>query len=155
MNHHPMHHPERKNYDLSSLKLCLTTSFSVQLTEDIVKHWTAGTGGCMLAEAAYGLTETYTFDTFMPLDRPKSAAGCQGIPIPGQQIKIVSWQDRSRQVPVGEMGEIAPNNPGVLKGYWNRPEETKNSLVDGWVCTGDMGRFDEDGYLYFPGAKRK
>jgi long-chain acyl-CoA synthetase len=155
MNLAIMSHPERKKYDLSSLKLCLTTSFGVQLTEEIVRRWTADTGGCMLAEAAYGLTETHTFDTFMPLDRPKYAAGCQGIPIPGQQIKIVSWEERSREVAVGEMGEIALKNPAVLKGYWHRPEETKNSLVDGWVYTGDMGKFDADGYLYFLGRKKE
>ncbi|KJS32756.1 MAG: AMP-dependent synthetase [Desulfatitalea sp. BRH_c12] len=155
MNIAIMGHPDRLKYDLSSLKLCLTTSFGVQLTEDIVKKWQEDTGGCMLAEAAYGLTETHTFDTFMPLDRPKYSAGCQGIPIPGQQIKIVSWEDRSREVPAGEMGEIVLNNPAVLKGYWNKPEETANSLVDGWVYTGDMGKFDSDGYLYFLGRKKE
>ncbi len=155
MNMAMMGHPERKQYNLSSLKLCLTTSFGIQLTEEIVARWTADTGGCMLAEAAYGLTETHTFDTFMPLHMPKYAAGCQGIPIPGQQIKIVSWDDRTREVPVGEMGEIALNNPGVLKSYWHRPEETRDTLVDGWVYTGDMGKFDEDGFLYFLGRKKE
>lgn len=155
MNIAMMTHPDRKKYDLSSLKLCLTTSFGIQLTEDIVQRWMAATGGCRLAEAAYGLTETHTFDTFMPLSRPKYAAGCQGIPIPDQQIKIVSWEDRGQEVPVGEMGEIAIRNPAVMKGYWNKPEETRSALVDGWVFTGDMGRFDEDGYLYFLGRKKE
>jgi long-chain acyl-CoA synthetase len=155
MNLGIMAHPERKQYDLSSLKLCLTTSFGVQLTDAIVRQWTADTGGCLLAEAAYGLTETHTFDTFMPLNRPKYAAGCQGIPIPSQQIKIVSWEARAREMPVGEMGEIALKNPAVLKGYWNRPQETAKDLADGWVYTGDMGRFDEEGYLYFLGRKKE
>ncbi len=91
----------------------------------------------------------------MPLNRPKYAAGCQGIPIPSQQIKIVSWEERSREMPVGEMGEIALKNPAVLKGYWNRPKETAKDLADGWVYTGDMGRFDEEGYLYFLGRKKE
>jgi long-chain acyl-CoA synthetase len=155
MNIAIMAHPERRKYDLSSLKLCLTTSFGVQLTEAIAQQWTADIGGCRLAEAAYGLTETHTFDTFMPLDRPKYAAGCQGIPIAEQQIKIVSWEDRSREVPVGEMGEIAIRNPAVMKGYWNKPQETHDELVDGWVYTGDMGRFDPEGYLYFLGRKKE
>jgi long-chain acyl-CoA synthetase len=155
MNLGIMAHPDRKQYDLSSLKLCLTTSFGVQLTDAIVQQWTVATGGCLLAEAAYGLTETHTFDTFMPLNRPKYAAGCQGIPIPSQQIKIVSWEERSRKMPVGEMGEIALKNPAVLRGYWNRPQETAKDLADGWVYTGDMGRFDEDGYLYFLGRKKE
>ncbi|WP_054033953.1 AMP-binding protein [Desulfatitalea tepidiphila] len=155
MNMAIMGHPDRPQYDLSSLRLCLTTSFGIQLTEAIAKRWADDTGGCLLAEAAYGLTETHTFDTFMPIDKPKFAAGCQGIPIPGQQIKIVSWEDRAKEVPVGEMGEIVIKNPAVLKGYWNKPEETREALVDGWVYTGDMGKFDDDGFLYFLGRKKE
>ncbi|MGA2158878.1 MAG: AMP-binding protein [Dehalococcoidia bacterium] len=155
MNLAIMDHPDRKKYDLSSLKLCLTTSFGVQLTEEIAGRWKEDTGGCVLVEAAYGLTETHTFDTFMPLNRPKYVAGCQGIPIPGQNLKIVSWEDRTKEVAPGEMGEIALNNPAVFKGYLNKPEETKNTLIDGWVYTGDMGKFDEDGYLYFLGRKKE
>jgi long-chain acyl-CoA synthetase len=155
MNIAIMNHPERSKYDLSSLKLCLTTSFGIQLTEEIVKQWKQNTGGCMLTEAAYGLTETHTFDSFMPLHRPKYEAGCQGIPIPGQEIRIVSWDDKSKEVPVGEIGEIVLKNQGVFRGYWNRPEETTNTLIDGWVYTGDMGKFDEEGYLYYLGRKKE
>jgi long-chain acyl-CoA synthetase len=155
MNIGIMNHPERMKYDLSSLKLCLTTSFGVQITDEIASRWKADTGGCVLAEAAYGLTETHTFDTFMPLSKPKYVPGCQGIPIPGQNIKIVAFEDKMREVPIGEMGEIALSNPSVLKGYWNKPEETKTSLVDGWVYTGDMGKFDEDGYLYYLGRRKE
>jgi len=155
MNIAIMDHPDRKKYDLSSLKLCLTTSFGVQLTEEIARRWKEDTGGCILAEAAYGLTETHTFDSFMPLDRPKYAPGCQGIPIPGQNIKIVSWEDRSKEVSAGEMGEIALKNPAAMKGYLNKPDETKNTLIGGWVYTGDMGKFDQDGYLYFLGRKKE
>lgn len=155
MNIGIMDHPDRKNYDISTLKLCLTTSFGVQITEEIAKRWKDDTGGCILVEAAYGLSETHTFDTFMPLDKPKYGQGCQGIPLPGADIKIVSFEDRTREVPVGEMGEIALNHPAVFKGYWNKPEETKDSLIDGWVYTGDMGKFDEEGYLYFLGRKKE
>ncbi|MGO9022018.1 MAG: AMP-binding protein [Syntrophobacteraceae bacterium] len=155
MNIGIMNHPERSKYDISSLKLCLTISFGIQLTEEIASRWQADTGGCVLAESAYGLTETHTFDTFMPLNRVKYVPGCQGIPIPGQNIKIVAFEEKTREVPIGEMGEIALNNPSVLKGYWNKPEETKTSLIDGWVYTGDMGRFDEDGYLYYLGRRKE
>lgn len=155
MNIAIMNHPDRAKYNLSSLKLCLTTSFGIQLTAEIVNQWRQDTGGCMLAEAAYGLTETHTFDSFMPLHRPRYEAGCQGIPIPGQQIKIVSWEDKTKEVPLGEVGEIVLKNPAVFKGYWNKPDETTNTLIDGWVYTGDMGKFDEDGYLYFLGRKKE
>jgi long-chain acyl-CoA synthetase len=91
----------------------------------------------------------------MPLHKPKYEAGCQGIPIPGQEIRIVSWEDKSKEVPVGEVGEIVLKNPGVFQGYWNKPEETANTLIDGWVYTGDMGKFDQDGYLFFLGRKKE
>jgi len=155
MNIAIMNHPDRKKYDLSSLKLCLTTSFGIQLNDEFVKLWQADMGGCMLAEAAYGLTETHTFDSFMPLHKPKYAPGCQGIPLAGQEIKIVSWDDKSKEVPIGEMGEIVLKNPGVFKGYWNKPEETAKVLIGGWVYTGDMGKFDEDGYFFFLGRKKE
>lgn len=155
MNIAIMNHPEREKYNLSSLILCLTTSFGIQLNEEIVKQWREVTGGCMLAEAAYGLTETHTFDSFMPLHKPRYEAGCQGFPIPGQQIKIVSWEDKTTEVPIGEIGEIVLKNPAAFKGYWNKPDETAETLIDGWVYTGDMGKFDEDGYLYFLGRKKE
>lgn len=155
MNLGIMDHPERKNYDLSSLKLCMTTSFGVQITEEIANRWQADTGGCLLVESAYGLTETHTFDTFMPLDRPRFVPGCQGIPIAGQNIRIVAFEDKAREVPLGEMGEIALSNPSVFIGYLNKPDETGASLVDNWVYTGDMGKFDEDGYLYYLGRRKE
>jgi len=155
MNIGIMDHPDRKKYDLSSLKLCMTVSFGIQITEEIARRWQADTGGCLLVESAYGLTETHTFDTFMPLNKPKFVPGCQGIPIPGQNIKIVAFEEKTREVAIGEMGEIVLNNPSVFKGYLNKPEETKASLVDGWVYTGDMGKFDEDGYLYYLGRRKE
>ena len=147
-------HPERQKYDLSSLLLSFTSSFGIQLNAEIVKQWKETTGRCVLAETAYGLSETHTSDTFMPVNRPKYDRGCTGLPIPGSDFKIVYFEDRSREVPLGEIGEIAMKNPAVFSGYWNKPEETKSSLVDGWLYTGDMGKFDEEGYLYFLGRKK-
>jgi len=146
---------DRKEYDLSSLTLCLTTSFGVQLTEEIARHWKDDTGGCALVEASYGLTETHTFDSFMPLDRPRYEPGCCGIPIIGSQIKIVSAEDKNREVSAGEIGEIVILCPGNMKGYWNNPEAAESTLVNGWVQTGDMGKMDDDGYLYWLGRMKE
>ena len=154
MNVGIINHPERRNYDLSSLILAFTSSFGIQLNEDIVRQWKEVTQGCALTETAYGLSETHTGDTFMPVNRPKYERGCMGLPLAGSEIKIVYFEDRSREVPLGEVGEIALKHPAVFSGYWNRPEETKNTLVDGWVYTGDMGKFDDEGYLYFLGRKK-
>jgi long-chain acyl-CoA synthetase len=153
MNTGIMEHPERKQYDLSSLAMTLTTSFGIQLTDEIVEKWRVATNGGLLSEASYGLTETHTFDTFMPIDNPK--CGTQGIPNFETEIKIVSFDNPDQEMPVGEMGEIVVRNPSAFKGYWNRPEETAKALRDGWVYTGDMGRFDDDGYLTFLGRKKE
>jgi len=125
------------------------------LTAEIADRWrTYIADGAEVMEASYGLTETHTGDTFMPLDRPVKW-GSMGIPQYGEEIKIVSFEDRMRQMAAGEMGEIAVFSPSNFIGYWNKPKETAATLIDGWVYTGDMGRIDEDGYLYFLGRKKE
>ena len=99
-----------------------------------------------MLEGAYGLSETHTADTYVPRDKVKYST--MGIPGFEADFKIVDVNDRSKEMPLGESGEIALKNPGVFKGYWKKPEETKNTLIDGWVYTGDVGKFDEDGFLY-------
>lgn len=153
MNVGIMQHPEAVKYDFSSLKLCLTSSFGIQLTEEISKQWEAFSKGGVLLEGAYGLSETHTADTFMPRDKVKY--GTCGIPGPEQEFKIVDLQDRDKEMPIGEQGEIALRNPACFKGYWNRQEETAATLRDGWVYTGDIGKFDEDGYLYLLGRVKE
>lgn len=153
MNVGIMMHPDVKNYDLSSMKLCLTSSFGITLTEEISRQWATFTGGGTLLEGAYGLSETHTADTYVPRDKVKY--GTMGIPGFEADFKIVDVNDRSKEMPLGESGEIVLKNPGVFKGYWKKPEETKNTLVDGWVYTGDVGKFDEDGFLYLIGRAKE
>jgi long-chain acyl-CoA synthetase len=153
MNVGIMKHPEVKAYDLSSLRLCLTSSFGIALTEEISRQWADFTNGGILLEGAYGLSETHTADTYVPRDKVKS--GTMGIPGFEADFKIVDIADRTREMPLGESGEIALRTPGVFKGYWKKPEETKNTLIDGWVYTGDVGRFDEDGFLYLIGRAKE
>ncbi len=153
MNLSIMGHPEANRYDLSSLRFNLTTSFVVSLDEQIAKKWEAFTGGCPLLEGAYGLSETHTLDTFCP--RQKIKYGSMGIPSFDEEFKIVDFQDKTKELPVGQEGEIVLRNPGVMKGYWKNPEKTAETLVDGWVYTGDVGKFDEDGYLYWLGRYKE
>jgi long-chain acyl-CoA synthetase len=153
MNVGIMRHPEAQKYDLSSLKLCLTSSFGIALTEEISAQWRAFTKGGLLIEGAYGLSETHTADTYVPRDKVKY--GTMGIPGFEADFRIVDLADRSKEMPLGEAGEIALKNPGVFKGYWRKPEETKNTLIDGWVYTGDVGKFDEDGFLYLLGRVKE
>lgn len=153
MNLGVMGHPDASKYDLSSLKINMTTSFVVALDEKISKQWEAFTKGCLLLEGAYGLSETHTLDTFCP--RQKIKYGSMGIPGFDEEFKITDFDDKTRELPIGEEGEIALRNPGCMKGYWNNPEKTAETLIDGWVYTGDVGRFDEDGYLYWLGRRKE
>ncbi|MGI6548955.1 MAG: AMP-binding protein [Syntrophomonadales bacterium] len=153
MNVAMMNHPNLKQYDLTSLRFNITTSFGITLTEEISKQWAEVTKGGLLIEASYGLSETHTMDTFIP--RQKVKYGVVGIPTAETDIRIFDFDDRTRELPIGEEGEIAVKTPAHFLGYWNKPEETANTLIDGWVYTGDVGRFDEDGYLYFLGRRKE
>ena len=93
----------------------------------------------------YGLSETSPGATFNLLDRPRKV-GSVGVPIWGVEVRVVDPEDRP--VPVGEPGEVVIRGHCVMKGYLGRPEETAEALRGGWFHTGDIGRFDEDGYLY-------
>jgi len=148
MNLAVMQVPNAGQYDISSLRTSRATSFGIILTQEISEAWAKFTVGCEIYEAAYGLSETHTADTFMPSTAVKW--GTQGIPNYETVIRIID-PDTGKEMPVSEMGEIVITNPGVFRGYWNRPEATTQTLRDGWVYTGDMGWLDEDGYLIFSG----
>ena len=92
----------------------------------------------------YGLSETTTASTINPL-RGVRKPGTVGLPLPGQQVAVVD--EAGDPVPAGETGEVVIAGPVVMAGYLGRPEETARTVVDGWLHTGDIGRFDEDGYL--------
>ena len=148
MNLAVMQVPNAVQYDISSLKTSRATSFGIILTQEIAEAWAKFSGGCEIFEAAYGLSETHTADTFMPSTAVKW--GTQGIPNYETVIRIID-PETGEEMQVGMMGEIVLTNPGVFQGYWNQPKATTRTLRDGWVFTGDMGYLDEDGYLIFSG----
>lgn len=92
----------------------------------------------------YGLSETTCASTINPLDGIRKP-GTVGLPLPGQQVAVIG--DYGRMLPAGEVGEVVIAGPVVMAGYLGRPEETARTIVDGWLRTGDLGRFDDDGYL--------
>lgn len=151
MNRAILDYPGVEQRNLRSLRQNLATSFGIPVTEGLADAWEKLTG-CRMAEAAYGLSETHTSDTYMPKDRVKY--GSCGKPIRGNEIRIVDLET-GEDLPRGKSGEIAVRNPAVFKGYWRRPEATAETLRDGWVFTGDVGYFDEDGYLYFTGRVKE
>ena len=155
MNIGMMNHPDIEKYNLRSIRRNRVSSLGIQLTAEIADRWRKYLGeGAEIVESSYGLTETHTGDTFMPLDRPIKW-GSVGIPTYGEEFKIVSFEEKNKVMELGEMGEIAVSAPCNFIGYWKKPKESAETLIDGWVYTGDMGRFDEDGYLYFLGRKKE
>jgi long-chain acyl-CoA synthetase len=99
----------------------------------------------------YGLTECSPVCVENPFGH-KTKPGSIGLPIPGFYARIVS-EDR-KDVQQGQVGELIVHGPGVMKGYLNQPEETAETVVDGWLHTGDMARMDEEGYIYIVDRKR-
>jgi len=153
-----MDHPRFKDFDLSSLTQVRVVSFVKKLNPDYRKRWKDLTG-TILTEAAYGMTETHTSNTF--------TAGFQGddfdlisqpifvgLPVPGAEFKITDFQT-GELVPFGGEGEIRVRTPSLLKSYWNKPEATAESLVDGWLRTGDIGCIDIDGFIHFLGRRKE
>ncbi len=137
-----------KDFDLSCLRMNPVTSFGIVFTEALARQWKTFAVNCNSFEAAYGLSETHTVDTYMPHDAIRW--GTQGKAIPGNEIRILDAES-GRECATGEVGEIVLRSAGVFKGYWNKPEATARTLRDGCVYTGDMGKLDADGYLTFIG----
>ncbi len=149
MNLACMQVPDATRFDLKSLRRNPVTSFGITFTEPLAQKWQAFTGGpCVSSEAAYGLSETHTMDTGMPVDAIRW--GTQGKPMPGVTIRIID-PDTGAERPAGALGEITVQSPGNFQGYWNKPEATAATLKNGWVHTGDMGKVDAEGYLSFVG----
>jgi long-chain acyl-CoA synthetase len=144
--------PTVQSFDLSSLRVNPVTSFGITFTEGLALQWRQHAPNCESFEAAYGLSETHTCDTYMPRDAVRW--GKHGKAAPGVTIRILD-PDTGAQRPAGEVGEIVLTSRGTFKGYWNKPEATAKTLKDGWVYTGDMGTLDADGYLTFIGRTKE
>ncbi|WP_406383827.1 long-chain-fatty-acid--CoA ligase [Streptomyces sp. NBC_01618] len=99
----------------------------------------------------YGLSETSPIASFNPLHRPRKA-GSIGLPIRGVDLKLVAADGSS--VGPGDVGEIAIRGENVMRGYWNRPNETAEAVRDGWFHSGDLARVDEDGYYFVVDRKK-
>jgi long-chain acyl-CoA synthetase len=132
--------PEAETADTSSLRLvvCGAAPMPPELiarVEDVL--------GVALVEG-YGLSEGSCASTLNPFDGVRKP-GTVGLPLPGQEVRVVD--QLGNPVPQGERGEIVIRGANVMRGYLNRPEDTAKTIIDGWLHTGDVGIFDEDGYL--------
>jgi long-chain acyl-CoA synthetase len=134
--------PLTKEFNLRSIKLCI--SGGAALPVEAKKEFERITG-CVLVEG-YGLSETSPVVCTNPT-RGVNKAGSVGLPMPGTIVEIRSLDD-DRVLGTNEKGEICVRGPQVMKGYWNKPEETANVLKDGVLHTGDVGTMDDDGYVF-------
>jgi long-chain acyl-CoA synthetase len=140
--------PGFEELDFSSLRLTLGGGMAVQRA--VAERWKKVTGVTLVE--AYGLTETSPAACINPMDLAEYN-GSIGLPIPSTDACIKD--DDGRMLPPGEVGELCIKGPQVMKGYWNRPEETAAAIdADGWLHTGDMARMDEKGFFYIVDRKK-
>jgi len=142
-----LHAPGFDKLDFSPLKVTLGGGMAIQAA--VAERWKQVTG-CTLTQA-WGLTETSPAACINPNDAPFN--GSIGLPIPSTEVGIMD--DAGKELPMGQLGEICVRGPQVMRGYWNRPEETaKVMLPGGWLRTGDVGRMDERGFVYIEDRKK-
>ena len=132
----------RGKADLSSIRFCI--SGGAPLPQQVKRNFEARTG-CALVEG-YGLTEASPCIACNP-PGGRNKSGSIGLPFPGTDISLRALDDPLRPVAQGESGELCVRGPQVMRGYWNRPEETSGAFAGGWLRTGDVAVMDEDGYL--------
>jgi long-chain acyl-CoA synthetase len=143
-----LHAPGFGEIDFKPLKLALGGGMAVQRA--VAEHWKQVTGRPIVE--AYGLTETSPAACINPLDL-KDYNGSIGLPIPSTELSI--RDDEGKELSVGEVGELCFRGPQVMRGYWNRPDETVKVLTtDRWLRTGDMGRVDARGFVYIVDRKK-
>ena len=126
-------------------------SGAAPLAADTIKDLKDLTGATMCE--VYGSTETTAMVSITPWGG-QIKPGTVGVPVADTDIKIVAVDDPDKDLEIGESGEIAVKGPQIMMGYYNRPAETKEAIRDGWFLTGDLGKFDEDGYLTIVDRKK-
>jgi long-chain acyl-CoA synthetase len=144
-----INHPKVKGYNISSIKVC--SSGSAPMPVEALKKFEELTGGKI--SEGYGLTEASPVTHANPFSGQRKI-GSIGLPRPDTDAKIVDLETGEKDLPPGEEGELCIRGPQVMKGYWNRPEESAKSLREGWLYTGDIAKMDEEGYFYIVDRKK-
>ncbi|GAC20406.1 long-chain-fatty-acid--CoA ligase FadD [Paraglaciecola arctica] len=139
--------PGFSDVDFRKIKFSLGGGAAVQ--RPVAERWKKTTGHVLLE--GYGLTECCPVVTVNPPEL-KAYKGSIGMPVPSTDIKLVD--EEGNEVAMGEAGEMLVKGPQVMKGYLNRPEATEEMIVDGWLATGDIATYDQDGYFYIVDRKK-
>ncbi|BCJ86984.1 long-chain-fatty-acid--CoA ligase [Effusibacillus dendaii] len=141
-------HPKAQEYGVDSIRVCI--SGSAPLPVEVIKEFEVKTKGTVIE--GYGLSEASPVTHFNPIEKRK--AGSIGKPIPFTEAKIVDLHDGVTELKPGEEGELVVRGPQVMKGYWNLPQETAETLKNGWLHTGDIAKMDDEGYYYIIDRKK-
>jgi long-chain acyl-CoA synthetase len=144
-----LNYPELSKYDIKSLKACL--SGAAPLPVEVQTKFQASTGARLIE--GYGLSEATPVTHDNPLFG-ENRIGTIGVPFPDTDSKIVDLVTGEQELPLGEPGELVVKGPQVMKGYWNKPEETRLALRNGWLYTGDIAVMDQDGYFRIVDRKK-
>ncbi len=142
-------HPEVKKYHLNSVKACI--SGSAALAVEVQQKFQAITGGKLVE--GYGLSESSPVTHANPI-WGRNKIGTIGLSWPDTDSKVVDLETGEKELGIGEVGELIVRGPQVMKGYWNRPDETAKTLRNGWLYTGDVAKFDEEGYFAIVDRKK-
>ncbi|MCU0346606.1 MAG: AMP-binding protein [Saprospiraceae bacterium] len=142
-----LNHPDFGSLDFSSLKFAFGGGMAVQ--KAVAEKWRKVTGAPLVE--GFGMTESSPVASVNPLDGT-GRLGCIGMPVSSTELRIVD--DAGNPLPQGEIGEIQIKGPQVMKGYYNRPDATAQTIKDGWLCTGDIGLMHPDGYFQIVDRKK-
>ncbi len=144
-----VNHPDFDHYDFSSFKTALFGGSPA--TEEMVRGIFNKLPHLQIS-VGYGLTESFAMATSTPYEDALRKIKAVGQCLPTIDAKIVN--EEGREVPMGTIGEILLKGAKVFKGYWKKPEATRSTIVDGWVHTGDLGKIDEEGFIYILDRKK-
>lgn len=146
-----LHNPDLGRYSISTVARCV--SGGAPLPVEVQKKFNAISGGKLIE--GYGLTETSPV-THCNIMRPKiiPKEGSIGVPVPNTDAKIVDIETGTKDLSIGEVGELAVRGPQIMLGYWNNEDETKKVLRGEWLLTGDIAKQDEDGFFYIVDRKK-
>jgi len=145
-----VNHPDIRKTDMSCIKGCF--SGSAPLPVEVITDFEKVTGAVIVE--GFGMTETTPVTHVNPFAGGARKVGSVGLPISDTLCRIVDLDDGVTDMPAGEPGELIVKGPQIMKGYKGMPEETANTLRDGWCYTGDIATMDEDGYFYIVDRKK-
>ena len=145
-----LNHPMIDKTDMTSIKGCF--SGSAPLPVEVIRDFEKKTGSVIVE--GFGMTESTPVTHINPFADAKRKVGSIGVPIPCTDARIVDLVTGTIDMPVGETGELIIRGPQVMRGYLNKPDETEQTITDGWLHTGDIAMMDSDGYFFIVDRKK-